>query len=105
MAIMRTIDRETSAPKSAPAGDAAIWYFDVVSPFAYLALPAVELIACRRPVLFRPIVFSALLAHWGQLGPAEIAPKRTQYLSAVPIQGRPRRAAAALPGPAPVPLA
>jgi len=77
MAIMRTIDRETSAPTSAPAGNTAIWYFDVVSPFAYLALPAVEMIARRRPVPFRPIVFGAVLAHWGQLGPAEIAPKRT----------------------------
>lgn len=53
------------------------WYFDVVSPFAYLALPAVTAIARRRTVLFRPIVFGAVLTHWGQLGPAEIAPKRT----------------------------
>ncbi len=53
-----------------------VWYFDVVSPFAYLALPAVTAIARRRPVLFRPIVFGAVLTHWNQLGPAEIAPKR-----------------------------
>lgn len=58
-------------------GDAVTWYFDVVSPFAYLALPKVTEIARRRPVSFRPIVFGAVLAHWGQLGPAEIAPKRT----------------------------
>lgn len=58
------------------AGDTVIWYFDVVSPFAYLALPAVMEIARRHPVRFRPIVFGAVLAHWGQLGPAEIAPKR-----------------------------
>ncbi len=57
-------------------GDALVWYFDVVSPFAYLALPAVESLAQRRPVLLRPIVFGAVLTHWGQLGPAEIAPKR-----------------------------
>lgn len=56
---------------------AAIWYFDVVSPFAYLAFPAVLKITHRRPVLLRPIVFAAVLAHWGQLGPAEIPPKRT----------------------------
>ncbi len=59
------------------ADDAVTWYFDVVSPFAYLALPAVTAIARRRPVLFRPIVLGAVLSHWGQLGPAEIAPKRT----------------------------
>ena len=59
-----------------PRDGAADWYFDVVSPFAYLALPAVEALARRRPVLLRPVVFGAVLAHWGQLGPAEIAPKR-----------------------------
>jgi len=53
-----------------------VWYFDVISPFAYLALPAVEALARRRPVRFVPIVFGPVLAHWGQLGPAEIAPKR-----------------------------
>jgi len=53
-----------------------IWYYDVVSPFAYLALPAVQTLAQRRRVLLRPIVFGAVLGHWGQLGPAEIAPKR-----------------------------
>ena len=63
-------------PDHAPSETAVTWYFDVVSPFAYLALPAVQAIARRRPVLFRPIVFAAVLAHWGQLGPAEIPPKR-----------------------------
>jgi len=53
-----------------------LWFFDVVSPFSYLALPRVEALARRRPVLFRPVVLGALLAHWGGVGPAEIAPKR-----------------------------
>ena len=53
-----------------------VWYFDVVSPFAYLALAGVEALAAHRPVLLQPVVFGAVLAHWGQLGPAEIAPKR-----------------------------
>ncbi|MBV9750645.1 MAG: DsbA family protein [Acetobacteraceae bacterium] len=53
-----------------------VWYFDLVSPFSYLALPNVERLARQRPVLLRPIVLGAVLAHWGQLGPAEIAPKR-----------------------------
>jgi len=61
---------------SAREGDALTWYFDVVSPFAYLALPAVERLARRRPVLLRPVVLGAVLAHWGQRGPAEIVPKR-----------------------------
>lgn len=53
-----------------------LWHFDPVSPFAWLALPAVERLAARRPVGVRPVVFGAILKHWGQLGPAEIAPKR-----------------------------
>jgi len=55
---------------------AIAWYFDVVSPFSYLALPAVEALAARQPVALRPVVFGAILAHWGGLGPAEVAPKR-----------------------------
>ena len=53
-----------------------IWYFDLISPFAYLALPAIERLAREHEVTYRPIVFGAVLSHWGQLGPAEIAPKR-----------------------------
>lgn len=52
------------------------WYFDLISPYAYLALPRV--LALGRPVTLQPIVFGAVLSHWGQLGPAEIAPKRVQ---------------------------
>lgn len=54
----------------------AIWYFDLISPFAYLALTKLDAIEELRPVVMKPIVFGAVLKHWGQLGPAEIAPKR-----------------------------
>jgi 2-hydroxychromene-2-carboxylate isomerase len=50
------------------------WYFDVISPFAWLALPEVE--ALGQEVAYRPVLLGALLKHWGQLGPAEIPPKR-----------------------------
>ncbi len=53
-----------------------LWHFDVISPFAWLALPGVEALAARHAVAYRPVVFGALLSHWGQLGPAEIAAKR-----------------------------
>jgi 2-hydroxychromene-2-carboxylate isomerase len=53
-----------------------IWYFDPISPFAYLALPSVERLARSHAILYRPIVFGAVLAHCGQLGPAEIPAKR-----------------------------
>lgn len=51
------------------------WYFDLVSPFAHLALPRVLALG---EVELVPIVFGAVLSHWGQLGPAEIGPKRLQ---------------------------
>ncbi|MGE7468999.1 2-hydroxychromene-2-carboxylate isomerase [Bosea sp. NPDC003192] len=54
----------------------AFWYFDIISPFAHLALTRLGAIRERRPVVLKPIVFGGVLKAWGQLGPAEIAPKR-----------------------------
>jgi 2-hydroxychromene-2-carboxylate isomerase len=57
---------------------AITFWFDPVSPFAYLAferLPQV-LEGCSYAVNYRPLLFAGLLAHWGQKGPAEIEPKR-----------------------------
>jgi 2-hydroxychromene-2-carboxylate isomerase len=53
------------------------WYFDVISPFAYLALDEVEDLARTVEITYKPILFSALLKHHGHLGPAEIPAKRT----------------------------
>ena len=53
-----------------------VWYYDVISPYAYLALSRIEALAAHRKIRTQPIVFGAVLAHWGQLGPAEIPPKR-----------------------------
>lgn len=54
----------------------ALWYFDIISPFAHLALTRLDAIRARRPVVLKPLVFGGVLKAWGQLGPAEIAPKR-----------------------------
>lgn len=54
----------------------ADWYFDVISPFAYFALPRVEALAQTVTVRYRPVLFAGLLKHWGQKGPAEIPGKR-----------------------------
>jgi 2-hydroxychromene-2-carboxylate isomerase len=62
-----------SAPQSPTQ---ATWYFDVISPFAYLALGEIEQLAQRISITYRPILFAALLEHWKHLGPAEIPPKR-----------------------------
>jgi 2-hydroxychromene-2-carboxylate isomerase len=54
----------------------ATWYFDVISPFSYLALGEIEEMAKTMAIVYRPILFAGLLQHWKQLGPAEIGPKR-----------------------------
>ena len=54
----------------------ALWYFDIISPFAYLQLqrmPEVQALVEVTPI---PIALGAVLAHCGQLGPAEIPKKR-----------------------------
>lgn len=54
------------------------FYFDVISPYAYLAFEKLPqaLEGLSYSVSYRPVVFGAILQHFGQLGPAEIAPKR-----------------------------
>ena len=55
-----------------------IFHFDVISPFAYLAferLPQV-LEGCSYEVVYRPVLFAALLKAHAHKGPAEIEPKR-----------------------------
>ncbi len=55
-----------------------VFHFDPVSPFAYLAFEQLPqaLEGCSYSVEYRPLLFAGLLKHWGQLGPAEIPPKR-----------------------------
>jgi len=54
------------------------FWFDPISPFAYLAFERLpqELEGLSVEVSYRPILFAGLLKHWGQKGPAEIEPKR-----------------------------
>jgi 2-hydroxychromene-2-carboxylate isomerase len=54
------------------------FWFDPISPYAYLAFEHLPqaLEGCSYNVDYRPLLFAGLLGHWGQLGPAEIEPKR-----------------------------
>lgn len=52
------------------------WYFDVISPFAYLQAERLEEVEAVADVRCVPVLFAGLLERWGQKGPAEIAPKR-----------------------------
>lgn len=54
------------------------FYLDFISPYAYLAferLPEV-LKGISYSVDYQPVLFAGMLKHHGQLGPAEIVPKR-----------------------------
>jgi 2-hydroxychromene-2-carboxylate isomerase len=54
----------------------ARWYFDFVSPYAYISVQLVDRLPLSLAVTPTPILFAALLDHWGTVGPAEVAPKR-----------------------------
>lgn len=52
------------------------WYFDFISPFSYLQAELLAREPLRATLRCKPVLFAGLLEHWGQLGPAEIGPKR-----------------------------
>jgi 2-hydroxychromene-2-carboxylate isomerase len=54
----------------------AIWYFDFVSPFAYIGLHRLKELPAELAIEFQPVLFAGLLGHWGQKGPAELPSKR-----------------------------
>ncbi len=55
-----------------------IFHFDFISPYAHLAFEQLPraLQGLSYSVVYRPVLFAGMLKHHGQLGPAEIAPKR-----------------------------
>ena len=64
------------------------WYFDIISPFAYLQLQRMHEIQALTEVLPVPIALGAVLAHCGQLGPAEIPKKREFAYRFIDFQAR-----------------
>lgn len=61
---------------SAAAAAPARWYFDVVSPFAYLQWQRLRRLLGPQGIVPVPILFGAVLDALGQRGPAEIPRKR-----------------------------
>ena len=53
----------------------AIWYFDFISPFAWIGLHRLKELP-ELDVDYRPVLFAGILGHWGQKGPAELPTKR-----------------------------
>jgi 2-hydroxychromene-2-carboxylate isomerase len=52
------------------------WYFDFISPFAYLQWPKVRALMAEHAIVPVPILLAAVLDTRGQKGPAEIPSKR-----------------------------
>ncbi len=56
----------------------ADWYFDFISPYAYLQLCSFDRLPDDLAVAMKPVLFAGLLGHWEHKGPAEIPAKRRQ---------------------------
>jgi len=55
----------------------ADWYFDFISPFAYLQSEQLAALGAHARIRYRPILFAGLLNANAHKGPAEIPAKRT----------------------------
>ena len=64
------------------------WYFDFISPFAYLQWRRLRRDHPEIALNPKPLLFAALLNHHGQLGPAEIPLKRRHTYRMVQWQAR-----------------
>ena len=78
MTVTPTAPPDAAAHEAGPALKQITFYLDFISPYAYLAFEQLprQLQGLSYSVRYVPILFAALLKHHGQLGPAEIAPKR-----------------------------
>ena len=79
------------------------FHFDVISPYAWLAFDSLPqaLEGCSVAVDYRPLLLAGLLGHWGQKGPAEIAPKRAWTYRQVAWQAARQGCVLQLPRPHP----
>ncbi|MBL8377951.1 MAG: 2-hydroxychromene-2-carboxylate isomerase [Burkholderiales bacterium] len=56
----------------------ATWYFDVISPYAYLHFRQFDRLPAGLTIEYVPVLFAGLLKAHGHKGPAEIVEKRRQ---------------------------
>ena len=54
----------------------AFWYFDFISPFAYLQNRRLHEFLDILSIERKPLLFAGLLKHWGTKGPVELPGKR-----------------------------
>ena len=64
------------SPSEIPSVPSADWYFDFVSPFAYLQCEQLPALEAKLRIRYRPVLFAALLGANAHKGPAEIPAKR-----------------------------
>ena len=63
---------------ASPCNDQVEWFFDVISPYAYLQMEQMANRLDPACVRCHPVVLGVLLQHWNTRGPAEIPRKRVQ---------------------------
>ena len=74
-----------------------VWYFDVISPFAYLQWCEFERLPGEVNVTLQPVLLAGILGHWGSIGPAEIPEKRRFTYRQVQWRAEQRRVPFRLP--------
>ncbi len=79
--VIRTVDENIHPCTIGHSGQGgkemrADWYFDVISPFAYLQFQRLTEVSDRVELTLKPVLFAGLLNAHGQKGPAEIPAKR-----------------------------
>jgi 2-hydroxychromene-2-carboxylate isomerase len=52
------------------------WYFDFLSPFAYLQFQELRRLPPNVKLVCKPVLFGGILNHWQSKGPAELPSKR-----------------------------
>lgn len=52
------------------------WYFDVISPYAYLCFKRLPELVDQADIEYVPVLFAGLLKTWEMKGPAELPAKR-----------------------------
>ena len=79
------------------------FFFDVISPYAWLAFERLPQVLAGHSVVldYQPLLLAGLLGHWGQKGPAEIEPKRAWTYRQVAWQAQQQGTRLELPKPHP----
>lgn len=88
---------------AAPALHRIDFWFDAISPYAWLAFDQLPraLAGISHHVVYQPLLLAGVLGHWGQKGPAEIAPKRAWTYRQVLWQAAQQGTVLQLPQPHP----